>query len=93
MIYCLLMAVGMIEPHQKVALTSGLNEMAMTHMTTQVKTKEGEKTFGGCAGRTLFELGLAENGQDLDLGREYLERGYLQGILGDQENRHTDIKL
>lgn len=88
MIYCLSMSVGMLEPHQKAAPTSGLNEMAMTHMSTQVKIKEGEMTLGGCAGRTLFERGLAENGQDLDLGREYLERGYVQGILGDQEKRH-----
>lgn len=63
MIYCLSILVGMIEPHQKVALTSGLNEMAMIHMTTQVKTKEGEMTFGGCAGRTLFELSWQRMGR------------------------------
>lgn len=45
------------------------------------------------AGRTVFELGMAESGQDLDLDWEDLEGGYPRGIFRDQESRRTDSKL
>lgn len=46
--------VGMIiVPHWPAVLTSGLMLAAVSALVTQTQTKAGERTFGGCAGRTL----------------------------------------
>lgn len=50
-------------------------------------------TFRGCAGRTVFELGVAERGQDLELGWEDLEGGDPRGLFRDQESRRKDNKF
>lgn len=42
-----------IVPRWPAVLTSGLMLAAGSTLATQIQTKAGEMTFGGCAGRTL----------------------------------------